>query len=62
MTSTDDAGPAKPLRGRRPGPIPRGNCPVCGGEHALRANGKPFRHHTLAAGRYSLGYCPGGER
>ena len=59
--STEET-PARPQRGRRPGPIPRGNCPVCGAEHSLRANGKPFRHHTLANGRYSLGYCPGGER
>jgi hypothetical protein len=57
-----DRVPAKPVCGRRSGPIPRGNCPVCGVEHALRASGKPFRHHTLAQGRYSLGYCPGGER
>lgn len=54
--------PTKPIRGRRPGPIPRGNCPVCGRDSSLRLDGSPFTHRTIAANGYTrLGFCPGGE-
>lgn len=56
-----DAPAAKP-RGRRPGPIPRGDCPVCKREYALRVDGSPHAHRTIAANGYTrLGECPGGE-
>jgi hypothetical protein len=57
----EDAAAAKP-RGRRPGPLKRGDCPICKREYALRIDGSPVTHRTIAANGYTrLGHCPGGE-
>lgn len=52
--------PATPLRrGRRPGPLPRGTCPGCGKDRALRKNGALAAHNRLSRHGHSLGLCPG---
>lgn len=48
-----------PRRGRRPGPLPRGTCPVCGDEYAVRANGGMGQHKRKNARGYRMGNCPG---
>lgn len=46
-------------RGRRPGPRPKGICPVCGQLRHLRDSGLMGMHHRLACGHYNIGVCPG---
>lgn len=46
-------------RGRAPGPLPRGVCPVCGNEYALRANRTMGAHKVRYRQGYRGGYCTG---
>lgn len=46
-------------RGLAPGPLPRGICPVCGNEYALRRNRTMGSHRVQPRPGYRLGYCTG---
>lgn len=50
---------ARPRRGRAGGPLPRGICPECDNEYALRGTGTLGQHKRRTRQGYRIGDCSG---